>query len=180
MLIEKADVKVDGPGTTDPLFERITQKSPLHSGDRLNHATYEAVKSDLQRTAALTGYLDAKLVRNELIVDPKSHKANITLEMETGERYRFGETTIEQTSVRDSLVRKYLRYKKGDYFDLTQILRTQFALDDAQYFANLEVLPQDADHQAHVIPVDIHADKSRRNRYSFGAGYATDTGVVAR
>ena len=177
VLIEKADVKVDGPGATDPLFERITQKSPLHSGDRLNHATYEAVKSDLQRTAATYGYLDAKLVRNELVVDPKNHTANITLEMETGERYRFGETTIEQTSVRDSLVRKYLRYKKGDYFDLTQVLRTQFALDDAQYFANLEVLPQDADHQAHVIPMDIHADKSRRNRYSFGAGYATDTGV---
>ena len=177
VLIEKADVKVDGPGATDPLFERITQKSPLHPGDRLNHATYEAVKSDLQRTAATYGYLDAKLIRNELVVDPKSHKANITLEMETGERYRFGKTTIEQTSVRDSLVRKYLRYKEGDYFDLTQVLRTQFALDDAQYFANLEVLPQDADHQGHVIPMDIHADKSRRNRYSFGAGYATDTGV---
>ena len=177
VLIDKVDVKVDGPGATDPLFERIADKSPLHSGDRLNHATYESVKTDLQRTAATYGYLDAKLVRNELVVDPKSHKATIALEMETGERYRFGVTTIEQTSVRDSLVRKYLRYREGDYFDMTQVLRTQFALDDAQYFSNLEVLPQDADHQAHIVPIDIHADKSRRNRYSFGAGYATDTGV---
>jgi translocation and assembly module TamA len=177
VLIDKVAVKVDGPGATDPLFERITGKSPLHAGDRLNHATYEAVKSDLQRTAATYGYLDAKLVRNELVVDPKNHKANIALEMETGERYRFGPTSIEQTSVRDSLVRKYLRYHEGDYFDLTQVLRTQFALDDSQYFANLEVLPQDADHQAHVVPVKIHADKSRRNRYSVGAGYETDTGV---
>jgi translocation and assembly module TamA len=177
VLIEKIDVKVDGPGATDPLFKRITANPPLHSGDRLNHATYEAVKSDLQRTAATYGYLDAKLVRNELVVDPKNHKANVNLEMETGERYRFGTTSIEQTSVRDSLVRRYLRYREGDYFDLTQVLRTQFALDDAQYFSNLEVLPQDADHQAHVVPIDIHADKSRRNRYSFGAGYATDTGV---
>ena len=177
VLIEKVDVKVDGPGATDPLFERITANPPLHAGDRLNHATYEGIKSDLQRTAATYGYLDAKLVRNELVVDPKNHKANVNLEMETGERYRFGTTTIEQTSVRDSLVRKYLRYKEGEYFDLTQVLRTQFALDDAQYFSNLEVLPQDADHQAHIVPIDIHADKSRRNRYSFGAGYATDTGV---
>jgi translocation and assembly module TamA len=177
VLIEKVEVKVDGPGTTDPLFQRITANPPLHPGDRLNHATYEAVKSDLQRTAATYGYLDAKLVRNELVVDPKNHKANVNLEMETGERYRFGTTSIEQTSVRDSLVRKYLRYNEGDYFDLTQVLRTQFALDDAQYFSNLEVLPQDADHQAHIVPMDIHADKSRRNRYSFGAGYATDTGV---
>ena len=177
VLIDQVDVKVDGPGATDPLFERITDKSPLHAGDRLNHATYESVKSDLQRTAATYGYLDAKLVRNELVVDPKNHKANIALEMETGERYRFGVTSIEQTSVRDSLVRRYLRYREGDYFDMTQVLRTQFALDDAQYFSNLEVLPQDADHQAHIVPIDIHADKSRRNRYSFGAGYATDTGV---
>ena len=177
VLIDKIDVRVDGAGATDPLFERITSNPPLHSGDRLSHSTYEALKSDLQRTAATYGYLDAKLTRNELVVDPRNHTANVALEMQTGERYRFGPTTIEQTSVKDVLVRRYLRYHEGDYFDLTQILRTQFALDDAQYFANLEVLPQDANHQTHVVPVNIHADKSRRNRYSFGAGYATDTGA---
>ena len=176
VLIDKIDVRVQGPGATDPLFERITAKPPLHHGDRLSHASYEALKSDLQRTAATYGYLDAKLTRNELVVDPKNHKADVTLEMITGDRYRFGPTTIEQTSVRDSLVRRYLRYKEGDPFDLTQILRTQFALDDAQYFSNLEVLPADADRQTHVVPVNIHADKSRRHRYSVGAGYATDTG----
>ena len=177
VLLEKIDVHVTGPGAPDPLFERITANLPLHAGDRLSHATYESLKSDLQRTAATYGYLDAKLTRNELVVDPKNHTANVALEMETGERYRFGKTSIEQTSVRDSLVRRYLRYQEGDYFDLTQILRTQFALDDAQYFTNLEVLPQDADHQTHTVPVDIHADKSRRHRYSIGAGYATDTGA---
>jgi translocation and assembly module TamA len=177
VLIDKVDVRVDGAGAADPLFQRITSNPPLHAGDRLSHSTYESLKSDLQRTAATYGYLDAKLTRNELIVDPKNHTANVALEMQTGERYRFGPTTIEQTSVKDALVRRYLRYHEGDYFDLTQILRTQFALDDAQYFANLEVLPKEADRQTHVVPVDIHADKSRRNRYSFGAGYATDTGA---
>jgi translocation and assembly module TamA len=177
VLLDKILVKVDGAGATDPLFQRITENPPLHQGDRLRHATYESLKSDLQRTAATYGYLDAKLVRNEMVVDPKNHTANIALELETGERYRFGKTSIEQTSVKDSLVRRYLRYHEGDYFDLTQVLRTQFALDDAQYFTNLEVLPQDADHRTHTVPVDIHADKSRRHRYSFGAGYATDTGA---
>ena len=177
VLLDKIDVHVSGPGALDPLFERITENPPLHTGDRLSHATYESLKSDLQRTAATYGYLDAKLTRSELVVDPKNHTANVGLEMETGDRYRFGKTTIEQTSVRDSLVRRYLRYQEGDYFDLTQILRTQFALDDAQYFTNLEVLPQDADRQTHTVPVDIHADKSRRHRYSVGAGYATDTGA---
>src|SRR5262249_44214357 len=131
---------------------------------------------DLQRTAATYGYLDAKLTRSDLIVDPQKHRADIALEMQTGVRYRFGETHIEQKSVNDALVRRYLRYKKGEPFDLTEILRTQFALDDAQYFANLEVLPGDPDRADHVVPVNIKADLSRRNWYSIGGGYATDTG----
>ena len=54
-------------------------------------------------------------------------------------------------------MRRYLRYHEGDPFDLTQVLRTQFALDDAQYFANLEVLPGEPDREAHTVPVSIHA-----------------------
>jgi translocation and assembly module TamA len=177
VLVDHIDVRVDGPGESNPLFERILRRLPLHAGDRLNHAAYESIKSDLRRTAATYGYLDAKLIRNELVVDPPNHKANIALELDTGQRYRFGVTTIEQHVVRESLVRRYLRYHTGEPYDLTQVLRTQFALDDAQYFSNLEVLPGDPDRTALTVPVKIHADPSRRHRYTFGAGYATDTGA---
>ncbi|HYM28821.1 MAG TPA: BamA/TamA family outer membrane protein [Steroidobacteraceae bacterium] len=177
VLVQHIDVHVDGPGETDPLFQRILRHLPLHPGDRLNHAYYEALKSDLQRTAATYGYLDAKMIRNELVVDPAQHTANLALELDTGQRYHFGLTTIQQHVVNDKLVRRYLRYHQGDPYDLTQVLRTQFALDDAQYFANLEVLPGEPDRQALSVPVSIRGDASRRHRYSFGVGYATDTGV---
>jgi translocation and assembly module TamA len=177
VLVEHVDVRVDGPGESDPLFGRILTHLPLHPGDRLNHAYYELIKTELQRTAATYGYLDAKLIRNELVVDPANHRANIALELDTGSRYHFGVTTIEQHSVREKLVRRYIRYHEGDPYDLNQVLRTQFALDDSQYFANLEVLPGAPDRNALSVPVSIHADASKRHRYSFGAGYATDTGV---
>jgi translocation and assembly module TamA len=176
VLLDLIDVQVHGAGEQDPLFTKITDNLPLHRGDRLSHATYESLKGDLQRTAATYGYLDAKLTRNELVVDPANHKASVALEMQTGERYHFGETTIVQRAVNDALVRRYLRYRKDEPFDLTEILRTQFALDDAQYFSNLEVLPGEPDRTAHVVPVNIKADPSRRNWYSVGGGYATDTG----
>jgi translocation and assembly module TamA len=177
VLVDHIDVRVDGPGESDPLFRRILENLPLHRGDRLSHAAYEAIKADLQRTAATFGYLDAKLIRNELVVDPPNHTANIALELETGERYRFGATAIEQHVVNPKLVRRYIRYQEGDYFDMTQVLRTQFALDDAGYFANLEVTPQDPDRQAHTVPVRIRADAARRFRYSIAGGWATDTGI---
>jgi translocation and assembly module TamA len=171
------EVRVNGPGGNDPLFQRILSNLPLHAGDRLSHLAYDNIKADLQRTAATYGYLDAKLVRNDLVVDPPNHKANIVLELDTGERYRFGATDIEQHVISDKLVRRYLRYHEGEYFDLTQVLRTQFALDDAQYFANLEVLPADPDRDTLTVPVKIRADAARRHRYSIGGGYATDTGI---
>ena len=177
VLLEQVDVRVDGPGETDPLFQRILKHLPLRQGERLKHADYESVKSDLQRAAATFGYLDARLIRNELVVDPPNHRANVALELDTGERYRFGVTTINQQVVDEGLVRRYLRYHESDPFDLTQVLRTQFALDDTQYFSNLEVLPAEPDRTSHIVPVDIRADPSRRRHYSIGPGYATDTGA---
>lgn len=176
VLVDQISVRVEGPGQSDPLFQRILRRLPLKSGERLSHKAYEDIKNDLQRTAATYGYLDAKLVRNEMVVDPPNHTANIELELDTGERYRFGATTITQHVIKDSLVRRYLRYHEGEPFDLTQVLRTQFALDDSQYFANLEVLPSEPDRETHIVPITIKAEASRRHRYSLGAGYATDTG----
>ena len=87
------------------------------------------------------------------MVDPPNYRANVALELDTGERYRFGATTIQQKVVDESLERRYLRYHEGEPFDLTQVLRTQFALDDAQYFANLEVQPGEPDRSALTVPV---------------------------
>src|SRR5262249_37965769 len=84
VLLDVIDVQVHGAGENDPLFTRITGNLPLHRGDRLNHAAYESLKGDLQRTAATYGYLDAKLTRNELVVDPQNHMASVVLEMQTG------------------------------------------------------------------------------------------------
>ncbi|HVS75999.1 MAG TPA: BamA/TamA family outer membrane protein [Steroidobacteraceae bacterium] len=177
VILKTVDVRVVGPGAGTPLFTRITSNLPFHAGEPLNQAEYESVKGDLLRTAATYGFLDAKLTRHELLVNPSAHTASIALALDTGVRYRFGATTIEQQAVSEKLVRRYLRYRQGDPFDLTEVLRTQFALDDTEYFYNLEVLTGTPDPVTHTVPVSIHADPSRPNVYSFAAGYATDTGA---
>jgi translocation and assembly module TamA len=176
VIMEKIDVQVHGPGEHDPLFERITAHLPLSVGARLSHAAYEQIKGDLERTAATYGYLDARMTANELLVDAEKHQASVTLALDTGVRYVFGATSIEQDTVKDALVRRYLRYKEGEFFDMSLLLRTQFALDDSQYFATLEVLAAEPDREHHVVPVRITAKANKRNRYSVGPGYGTDTG----
>lgn len=175
VVIEDVEVGVTGAGGEDPAFRNILSSSPLRRGNRLEHAAYDTLKDDLRRTAATLGYVDAKLTASELIVDPAKHSASVRLVMDTGERYRFGATTIEQRSLEESLLRRFLRYEESTPYDATQLLRTQFALDDSQYFSNVEVLAGTPDADARVIPVSIRAEPNRRNRYSAGVGYATDS-----
>jgi translocation and assembly module TamA len=175
--VDKVDVKVTGPGAGEKIFTDITGDMPIQPGDTLDHSNYEALKGGLLRAAATNGYLDARMLRNEMRVDPQARTAQIEIEFETGERYRFGATTIKQDSIDDALIRRFVRYHEGDDFDATELLRTQFALDDSYYFSTVEVLPEERDREKHIVPISITAEPNRRHRYSYGVGYGTDTQV---
>jgi len=175
VVLGDAQVEIVGPGRDEQFLREVVDASPLKVGERLSHADYDQLKGDLQRVAASRGYLDASFTRAELRVDVEARKATALLTLDTGERYRFGETTIEQDFLDPALVRRYLRYKPGDWYDATLLLRTQFALDDSDYFSVVEVLPAQRDRVARTMPVRINAEKNKRYRYKIGGGYATDT-----
>jgi translocation and assembly module TamA len=177
VVVDEVNVVVTGPGASDEKFVDITSNLAVRTGNRLNHAQYEELKGKLLRTAATFGYLDGRMTRNEMRVDPSAYSADIDIAFETGQQYRFGATTISQDVVDDSLVRRFVRYRQDQTFDATQLLRTQFALDDSQYFSTVEVLPGDRDRETLTVPIDITAEPNRRSRYQFGVGYGTDTEV---
>jgi translocation and assembly module TamA len=177
VIVEKVDVKVTGPGSTDKRFTDITNDLPIQSGDRLNHASYESLKGALLRTAATYGYLDSRMLKNEMRVDPAARVADVTIEFETGSQYKFGATTIRQDAIDETLARRFLRYKENDPFNATELLRTQFALDDSLYFSTVEVLPEERDRENLTVPIVIDAEPNRRHRYQYGEGYGTDTQV---
>ncbi len=177
VVLEDAQVEVTGPGADEAMFRDLIAGSELKPGRRLSHAAYDKLKGDLQRTALGSGFLDARYQRHELVVDPLSRRAWAYLSLETGSRYRFGATEIEQSAIDPRLVRKYLRYREGDYFEAVKLLTTQFALDDTQYFSTVEITPSARDPQTLTVPVTIRAQPSKKNKYTVGVGYGTDTRV---
>jgi translocation and assembly module TamA len=177
VIMENVTVEVSGDGSTDPKFQRIARADGLRVGSRLNHAAYDGIRNDLLRTAATLGYLQARLQTAELRVDPQAQTAAARLHLTTGPRYRFGATKIEQSAIDESLLRRFMRYRQDEPFDANELLRTQFALDDSQYFANVEVGTGEPSEQDLQVPITIKAEANRKNRYSWGAGYGSDTGA---
>ena len=171
------DVAITGPGDADTTLRSVIHNSTVKPGARLEHAAYERLKLELLRSAQERGYLDANLDRHELIVDPEGRTADVHLALATGGRYQFGAIQIEQDVISDRLFAGYVRFAEGQPFSPERIRSTQFALEDSNYFSTVTVLPGDRDPATLTVPVTVRGEPIRRDRYSVGAGYGTDTGV---
>jgi translocation and assembly module TamA len=172
------DVQVDivGAGQDDTEIRNTVTGDPLRTGVRLDHTAYEKFKTDLVRTALEQGYLDAKLTRHELDVDPEERAADVRLVLDTGGRYRFGKVTIEQDAIDPQHLQGFIRFTEGKPFSGTLVRSTQFALEDSFYFSSVTVTPGPRDPETLTVPITIHAERIKRDRYAASVGFGTDTG----
>lgn len=180
VTMRTVDVVIDGAGAEDPTLRRVIESSPLQVGGRLVHPDYDNLRVDLMRAARNHGYLDARLTRRELVVDPDNHQADARITLDTGGRYRFGELHIEQDVIDRDLLEGFVRFDAGQTYSQEGLRSTQYALEDSYYFSEVIVTPGDRDPTSLTVPVTISGERIRPNRYSVSAGYGTDTGFRGR
>jgi translocation and assembly module TamA len=173
--LSEATVTAIGPGAGERAIREVIDAQELKAGLRLNHGTYERVKGGLLRAAKNDGYLDAHLTKNELVIDRQERRATVVIEVETGKRYSYGEIKIAQDVINDDSMRRMLRMKEGDPYTLDSLLRTQYTLDDSQYFSGVSIETGTVDREALTVPVTVSAEPNRRHRFATSLGYATDT-----
>ncbi len=173
--LSEVNVNVTGPGANDRAIRELIEAEDIKPGLRLNHGTYERVKGSLVRVAKNEGYLEAKLTKHDLVIDRAERRANVDLEADTGERYLFGDIEIAQDVITDEAMRRLLRMHPGDPYTLDTLLRTQYVLDDTQYFSVVDIESGDPDPVTRTVPITVTAEPSRKHRYAASIGYGTDT-----
>lgn len=174
--IRRLDIQMQGEGATQTELQLALVSLSLREGQPLLHSRYEAAKLALQQAAYNAGYLDAAYTRAELRVEPQARSADVLLTLDTGLRYFFGAITVEPQGLDEGFVRRYILLTPGEPFDPQQVLKTQFALSDLDYFQTVEMQPQRDKMEAQRLPLHIHTTPRARRRYEIGAGYGTDTG----
>lgn len=175
--LQVVDIAISGQGKDDTTLRSVIHNSTVKPGARLEHTAYERLKLELLRGAQERGYVDAKLERHELIVDPEAQTADVHVALTTGGRYQFGEIQIEQSAISDRLFAGYLRFAEGQPYSPERVRSTQFALEDSNYFSTVSVIPGDRDPKTLTVPVTVRGEPIKRDRYSVSAGYGTDTAV---
>ncbi len=173
--LSEVNINVVGPGANDRAIRELLAEQEIKPGLRLNHGTYDRVKGNLVRVAKQEGYLEARITRHDLVIDRAERRANVDLEADTGERYLFGEINIAQDVITDEAMRRLLRMHPGDPYTLDTLLRTQYVLDDTQYFSVVDIESGDPDPVTRTVPMTVTAEPSRKHRYAAAVGYGTDT-----
>lgn len=177
-VVTIADVTVSatGPGRNNAKLLFAIANNALETDAPLRHRRYERLKSAMRRAALEEGYLDASFTTHVMRVDPTARRADIELVLETGPRFMFGEVTIEQDALADSLVRRYLDIEPGTPFDQTRLLDAQYALQDSGFYSSVEVRAERERAENYRVPVRLTATPRKRQRYSAGVGFTSDAG----
>ncbi|NNF52707.1 MAG: outer membrane protein assembly factor [Gammaproteobacteria bacterium] len=168
-------IGLEGPASEDPEFAALVAALAPASGDALRHDRYEAIKNSLLTRALDRGYFEAQFLRRRLDIFPESLAADIELVFASGPRYRVGNITVEQDALHDWIVRRYLTFSSGDYFDAAKLLDLQYALYDSDYFSFVEVSNGEPDKASSEVTVRVVASAANRQRYRLALGYGTDT-----
>ena len=180
ILIASVNLDITGPMREDPALEQLIETRAPEVGQPLLHSAYESFKSRLSGLAADHGYLEARFTETRLEIDLETYEARISLGLESGPRYRFGEINVEQEVITDELLQRYIPFSRGDPYRLDQVIALQQALNDTNYFQVTQVGPGKHQPESLEIPINIRLEPRKSHRWDFGVGYGTDTGARAK
>lgn len=174
------DFTISEPMANDPEFQTLVQNFPLHEGDVFNHIEYENIKASLAKIASERGYFNARFIEHRVEIDLEKYEARIHLNYDGGPRHLFGEVLLKQDVLDADLLQRYIPFDTGSPYNLNQLIDLQQALNDSDYFQTVEVSPGLPQTDNLEIPVNVELTPRKRNRYTFGLGYGTDTGARTR
>lgn len=178
VLVGDVRVEVLGDGRDLEVFRSIVADAGLTAGKPLRHADYEAIRNRLLIAVREYGFFDAELEASVLEVDVDAGRADMTLIMNTYDRYRFGELSIVGAVLDERLIRRYVEFAPDAPFEQRRIRSLHDDLIRGDFFSAVDVrVEQQEDRTADVI---LTLEEGRRIRYGVGVGFGTDTGLLVR
>lgn len=168
---------VSGEADKDPVIAYHVDSFQPKPGSVFHHGLYESSKINISRALNERGYFDSNLKTHKVEVTRAEHAADIALDWNSGDRYRFGEVKFEGHQFNDGLLEKLVPWEAGQAFDQSELFALQKTLSDLDYFAGINVQPLPDQAKDGVVPVQVSLTPAKRTIYSLGLRYGTDSGA---
>ena len=178
--VTAVNVEVDQDAAKLPAIRRALRGVENLKGKVLNDGVYDGARDTVSGALTATGFLDARLVTRTVEVNRAEHSAVVNLKWDAGRRYRYGHIVFKNSQFRDGFLDRYVPFKSGDYFSQNQLLELQQALNGADYFAVVNVIPDTDNAKNGTIDIAVELAPAKRTIYTGGPFFGTDTGAGLR
>ncbi len=181
-LVRSVKLDFDGAlktGTNrDRLRERITRSFSLKPGMPFRQADWESAKQVVLRPLLSGAFQTARIAASEARVDPATHTADLTLTVDSGPAFFYGEAVISGSErYPESIARNLSSAKPGQPYRQQDMLDYQTALEASGYFAQANVRIEPDPAQAAAVPIQVEVVEHKEKLFSVGVGVSTDTGA---
>jgi translocation and assembly module TamA len=178
--ITRVEVTLDDTAAAIPAIGGARRAIERMKGQVLNDGSYETARDNLSAQLTANGFLDARLLTHRVEVNRANRAAVVKLAWQAGPRYRYGKVKFEGSQFNDGFLERYVPFKSGDYFSQNELLALQQALNGADYFAVVNVLPDVDAAKNGVIDITVQLSPAKRTVYTGGPFIGTDTGFGLR
>lgn len=178
--VTSVNVEIDEEAGKVPAIRRAVRGIQNLKDQPLNDGVYDGARDAVSGALTATGFLDARIVTRRVEVNRAEHTAAVNLKWEAGARYRYGVVRFKNSQFREDFLDRYVPFKKGDYFSQSQLLELQQALNGADYFAVVNVIPDTDDAKDGTIDINVELAPAKRTIYTGGPFFGTDTGAGLR
>ncbi len=178
IMISRLKIELVGEGAHNPILRQAIKNVPLMQGIPLFTEQYEQTKLKLLDASESQGYMRAGFKKSEILIDEEHDTAEITLILDTGPPYYFGQIQFNPTYINPKLLHRFVPFHPGQVYSGDKILQLNNDLSNSGYFSSVLVKPQITENP--TVPVQIHTEPASKYSYTLGAGYGTDTGARGR
>lgn len=175
--ITKRDVQWIGEGADNPAFQQSIEDYQQQANDILVHSEYESSKNKFMNIALSTGYPKARFAESTWLVDLEKNSAELTLHMDTGPLYYFGNVRFIQDFLDPELLQHYVTLEKGEPYSHEAMLEFQQNLIASNYAQEVTIEPLFHEAVQQQLPLDVLMTPITPHKFEFGLGYETDVGV---
>lgn len=178
--VTSLEVAVDGDAADDPGVAAAVSAFRPQLGDQLDHRVYEDGRAAIDRALVRRGFFDRNFVEHRVEVTRAKSTAAVRLRVESGPRYRFGPTRIEDAQFPDRFMTRFIAWDADSYFEQSSIETTQNRLAASGFFGGFEIEPMIDERADGVVPMRIGVVPSVPGVWTLGAFFDSGSGAGAR
>jgi translocation and assembly module TamA len=158
-------------------MNRLRRQWELESDEIFKQSAWADAKNNLLKNFLLRDYPAAKITDSEARVDPARRIADLSVEIDSGPAFTFGELDIHGLQrYSQQFVERLNPIQPGERFSQEKLNDLQSRLQNTGYFLSAFVTIDPNPEHPQNVPIHLELTENPLKKLSFGIGFSTDGG----